>query len=48
MDDVTLDTLLAKEPVKEITDDEWLALVERNRGDRAKWLLKQAKKGKEE
>ncbi len=48
MDDVTLDTLLAKEPVKELSDDELVALVKRQREDRAAWLLKQTKKGKEE
>lgn len=48
MDDVTLDTILAKEPIKEVTKAEWLAVVERNRDDRAKWNLKQKKKGKEE
>lgn len=48
MDDVTLDTLLAKEPVKELTDAELKAVVERNQRDRAAWNLKQEKKGKEE
>jgi len=48
MDDVTLDTLLVKEPVKELMEADLTAIVERQRRDRAAWNLKQAKKGKEE
>ena len=47
MDDVTMDTVLAKLPTT-ITEDEFKRSMTRNRDDRAAWLKKQEKKGKEE
>ena len=47
MDDVTMDTVLAKMPTT-ITEDEFKRIVTRQRDDRAAWLKKQEKKGKEE
>ncbi len=47
MDDVTMDTVLTKMPSL-ITDEQLVRVVNRQRDDRAAWLKKQEKKGKEE
>ncbi len=44
----SLDELLKKHPVRELSDDDLRAMVERSRAERAAWLAKQEKKGKEE
>jgi len=48
IDDLTLDSLLAKEPIEEQTKEDRLKIIERLRRDRTGWLRKQEKKGKEE
>lgn len=48
MDDVTLDTLLRKEPIKELTIEELRAAVKWSRQERAAWTLRQEKREKKD